>query len=406
MKILVISLQSPEISVGGIERYISNFIDFAKKSSDETIFLLPKSVKKKYEKINNISIYRQGFLKIRYEKRFGRKGILQKELEKKSREFFSFLTNLLQKEKIDIIDVQNFHLAPPAFNLVLNMVCFTHNIPLVLRVHSYASGEIQKIMMNSLFWKKIICVSKSVAGDCFSKGISIRKLTTKYLGVNTKIFNPSLDNLWLKRRLGLPKTSKIILHASRVINGEKEILKEKGVITLIEAFSKLNHKDKEVKLLVAMAAPPSELREEFRAAREKLKGYIKLHNLEERIIYQEFKLEEMPLVYVGSDLFVLASENETLGQVYIEAMACGLPVIGTNVGGIPEIIVDNCNGFLVLPNDSSSLAQKIDELLYNEKLRKKFIVAGLKTVATEFSNKKQFASLFRYFRKLPGQETD
>ena len=55
----------------------------------------------------------------------------------------------------------------------------------------------------------------------------------------------------------------------------------------------------------------------------------------------------MPKVYAGADIFVMASENETFGQVFTEAMAAGTPVIGTNVGGIPEIISENKTGFLI-----------------------------------------------------------
>jgi len=404
MRILIISLESPEISIGGIERYISNFLDFAQNKSDEVIFLLPQNARGGYEKIDNVTIYRKDFLTIPYRKRFGKKEVFQRKLEGKSKELFAFLVDFLNKEKIDMVSAQNFHTVPPAYSFVLNMACLANSIPLVLRIHSYASKDIQEAIMNFLFWKKIICVSKSVAGDCFNKGTDIRKLTTKYLGVNIEDFNPTLNNLWLKKRLGLSKNYKIILHASRIITGKRESLEEKGIVTLIKAFSKLSYKHQDIRLLIAIAAAPKRLREEFHEAQEKLRGYIKLHNLEERVIYQKFKLKEMPLVYAGSDLFILASKSETLGQVYIEAMACGIPVIGTNVGGTPEIITDNYNGFLIPPNDSSALSQKIEKLLCNEKLRRKFIASGLKTARTKFANERKFNILFKYFYKLLRQD--
>jgi len=400
MKILIISLNSPEISIGGIERYIANFIDFSRNKDDEVIFLLSSNGKDSYEKKNNITIYRKDFLDIPYRERFGKNEIFDSKFKKKSKNFLSFLLDLFNNEKIDIVSAQNFHGAPPFCSFVLNIACFIKSVPVVLRVHSYPEKDIQKAIMKFLFWKKIICVSKSVTGDCFNKGIDVRNLTTKYLGVNIKKFKPSLDKSWLKKHLKIPKNYKIILHASRIITGHREILKEKGVTVLIESFSKLASKHEDIKLLIAIAVPPKRLKKEFFQTLEKLNGYIKLHNLEEKIIYKKFKLEKMPLVYAGSDLFVLASENETLGQVYLEAMASGIPVIGTNIGGIPEIITDNYNGFLIPPNNSSALVQKIEELLYNENLRKKFIKAGLKTVGRNFSAKRQFNLLFKYFSKL------
>ena len=72
-------------------------------------------------------------------------------------------------------------------------------------------------------------------------------------------------------------------------------------------------------------------------------------------------------------------------------MAC-LPVIGAKTGGIPEIINDSINGFLVPPDDSSILAQKIERLITDKILRKKFIAAGIKTVEDNFTSDDQFLS--------------
>ena len=82
-----------------------------------------------------------------------------------------------------------------------------------------------------------------------------------------------------------------------------------------------------------------------------LSGYLKVHHIESQTILKIFDLDEMPSVYKGADMFVLPAEmNETFGQVFIEAMSCGIPVIGAQTGGIPEIISDSYNGFLVPPD--------------------------------------------------------
>jgi len=281
------------------------------------------------------------------------------------------------------------------------MVCFTKNIPLILRAHSFATTEMQVSIVNSLFWEKVVCVSKSVAGDFFDKKVNINKLETHHLGVNTKEFKPDIKNsCQLLNKLKLPKNSKIILHASRITDGKKDILKEKGIITLLEAFSQIAPKNEDLVLLIAMARAPKKFKEEYRQAIDKLNGYIQLNNLTGRVICKEFDLDEMPCVYNGADVFVLASESETFGQVYLEAMACGTPVIGTNLGGVPEIITDNHDGFLIEPDNSSLLMQKIDNLLYDEENRKKFIKNALKTVRIKFSTERQFGLLFKSFKKI------
>jgi glycosyltransferase involved in cell wall biosynthesis len=69
--------------------------------------------------------------------------------------------------------------------------------------------------------------------------------------------------------------------------------------------------------------------------------------------------EEIPLWMNASDIFVLPSLDESFGVVLIESMACGTPVIGTNVGGISEIITSSSHGFLAKSADASSLADAI-----------------------------------------------
>lgn len=77
-----------------------------------------------------------------------------------------------------------------------------------------------------------------------------------------------------------------------------------------------------------------------------------------------------------------------MGRVLIEAMACAKPVIGSNVGGIPEVIDDGTNGLLFEPGDDADLAGKMERLLSDEVLRAKMGEAGAQTVREKFSSVK------------------
>lgn len=398
MNILFISSNSPKESIGGIERYLTNLIQYCQIKTRFNVFLMLPDIENSYsEQVGNMTIYYENSLSLSRST-----GNHQKEISEKSHAFSDAVKRIIIEDKIDIICAENFHLGlPAAYSILLNMIAGFHKVPLVLQLHSFAVTELQVELINQLMWNHISSVSKSVSGDCFNKGANIEILSTDYLGVDTREFNTTKYSATaLKTKLEVPQETKIILAATRIILGRKPILKQKGLVNLVEAFSKLSPRFPHWKLLIAVGKPPDALKNEFNNSYQTLLGYIKLHNIENSTIIKMFKLEEMPEVYRGSDLFVLPSENETFGQVYVEAMASGIPVIGTNVGGIPEIISDSYNGYLVLPEDSSILAQKIEEILTDEQLRTKFVTNGLKTVAEKFTAEKQFPIYFELLEQI------
>jgi glycosyltransferase involved in cell wall biosynthesis len=97
------------------------------------------------------------------------------------------------------------------------------------------------------------------------------------------------------------------------------------------------------------------------------------------------KRDDINKILKISDIFALSSLAEPFGLVNIEAMTARKPVVATNVGGIPEIVEDGENGFLVPPADEHKLSEKIISLLKDERLCRLMGEKGRKTVETKFS---------------------
>jgi len=93
---------------------------------------------------------------------------------------------------------------------------------------------------------------------------------------------------------------------------------------------------------------------------------------------------------------VLATDRETFGLVLIEAMACGICVIGTNNAGPLEIIDDNETGLLFEKNSSESLSEKIELLINDNELKSRLAEAGREKAECVFESKKQFERLTQY----------
>ncbi len=82
--------------------------------------------------------------------------------------------------------------------------------------------------------------------------------------------------------------------------------------------------------------------------------------------------EQLPPVYHGSDIFVLSSHSESCAMALLEAMACGLPVVATRVGGMIEKVQDGINGLLVPPSNPQALAEALRRLIDSPELRRTF----------------------------------
>lgn len=85
-----------------------------------------------------------------------------------------------------------------------------------------------------------------------------------------------------------------------------------------------------------------------------------------------------------ADIFVLASWAEPLGVAYMEAMACGIPTIGTDAGGVPELIRDGVNGALVPPQNPAALAAKIAEIIGDPALAERLATGGRERITSTF----------------------
>jgi len=172
----------------------------------------------------------------------------------------------------------------------------------------------------------------------------------------------------------LLRTNHLILSVGRLIDW-------KGTIYLIEAMTDVIKRFPDSLLMIAGAGPEKETL--VRRCREL--------GLEKNVTFSgTLRTEDLPSYYQSADVFVLPSVNksgrtEALGVVLLEAMASGCPVIGSNVGGIPDIITDGENGFLVPEQSPEILAEKIVQILSNPDLKRKFRINGRETAQKLFS---------------------
>ena len=114
--------------------------------------------------------------------------------------------------------------------------------------------------------------------------------------------------------------------------------------------------------------------------------------------------EDVPFYYALSDLVVVPSIQEAFGLVVSEAMACGKAVIGSNVGGICDQIIDGYNGFLVEPRNFGKIAEKILWAISNSEELKEMGMNGRRTVEQKFNIERRIDAIIEIYKDLLGKQ--
>lgn len=190
-------------------------------------------------------------------------------------------------------------------------------------------------------------------------------------GADLDLFNVKYTNQELKTlraNLGL-QDEYVIITTSRLVY-------KNAIDILIEAIAELKNKMLNVKCLIIGDGPE-------RRALQKLIVKCQLSNVV--LLLGHIPQRDLPLYLKISDVFVRASRSEGLGSSFLEAMAAGIPVIGTPVGGIVDFLKDGQAGLCAKVNDSNDLAEKIRKILTNPKMRKEIIENGQVLVRENYS---------------------
>lgn len=219
-----------------------------------------------------------------------------------------------------------------------------------------------------------ICTANSSATSKMAQTISeAKKIEIVPMGVNTSFFKKHIKPGSIRGKFGVD--GNVILYVGRLIDW-------KGIDYLINAMPRVIDAVPKTKLFIVGSGP---LKSDLLKLSERL-------NIKKSIIFID-AVSQSDLIdfYSLADLFVMPSiindkgETEGLGVVLLEAMACGLPVIGTNVGGIRDIIKDGQTGLLARQKDSDDLATKIIRLFSDERLKIKIVENGFKLIEEKFT---------------------
>ncbi|WP_265605789.1 N-acetyl-alpha-D-glucosaminyl L-malate synthase BshA [Bacillus velezensis] len=231
---------------------------------------------------------------------------------------------------------------------------------------------------------RVTAVSTALAGETYDLIKPDKKIETIYNFIDERVYLKK-NTESIKEKHGILPDEKVVIHVSN-------FRKVKRVKDVIRVFRNIAAKTK-AKLLLVGDGP------------EKCVAWrlVEKYGLQDQVLLlgNQDRVEEL---YSISDLKLLLSEKESFGLVLLEAMACGVPCIGTNIGGIPEVIKDQVSGFLVEVGDIQAASEKALAVLEDKQLSKRLTDHALKMVETAFSSQRIVSQYERIYDELAGPE--
>ena len=348
-------------AVGGAELVADNLASvLAQKGHEISIFTTSADSKDEIEEYNGIKVYRYG---TNFRIGSGR-----------------FSIGLLKNPVKYSTDLVHAYVSVPMGDIAGLRCAKKKNVPFVVRYcgdmeDSWGSfiRRISVYFYNKYLLDKILSHADVIISpsECYiDKSRFLGKYRDKIVvipnGININEFDIGYSREECRVRLALPLDDEIILFLGGLDP-------HKGPDVLLRAMSEILKNIPEAKLVFVGDG----------VMRKELERLCKRLGVEKYVTFAGFVGDtfKKALFYRAADVFVLPSTGpELFGNVNLEAMACSVPIVASNVGGIPDVIKDGENGLLVPPSDSEALADKIIYLLENEDVREKMGKNGRKKV--------------------------
>ncbi|TKH07081.1 N-acetyl-alpha-D-glucosaminyl L-malate synthase BshA [Peribacillus simplex] len=281
----------------------------------------------------------------------------------------SKIADVVKREKLDILHVH--YAIPHAVCAILAKQMSGNEVKIVTTLHGTDitvlghDPSLTNLIKFGIEQSDVVTgVSNSLVQQTHELIAPDKEIKTVYNFIDERDYHKSSSD-YLKDEYGISEDEKVIIHVSNFRS-------VKRVKDVIQAFY-LTQKKMPAKLLLVGDGP-------------EVTTVLKLANdlgIDDSVLFLG-KQDNLAELYSISDLIFLLSEKESFGLVLLEAMACGVPCIGTNIGGIPEVIVDGETGYICELGDVKMVAEKAIGLLSDPVLHKRFSEAALERANTEF----------------------
>jgi glycosyltransferase involved in cell wall biosynthesis len=271
-------------------------------------------------------------------------------------------------------------------------------MPLVVTAHSlfgeHSESTIETVMAPNLRaadW--VIAVSPHIADQAMQLGVQSRRLRVIRSGVDAERFRPRpQDRAAARQALGIHPDARLVLFVGN-------LEPRKQVDVLLRALASVRKSIPSAALIVVGSGESAGVQDQT-ARLIRLTHDLGLEPEDAVRFVGHVDDQELLDYYSAADVFALPSSSEAQGLVALEAMACGLPVVATAVGGLLSTIEDGRSGFLVPPGEVRALADRLQTLLGDESTRQAIGTAARQAVEQEFSWTRAVEATLEVYREV------
>jgi glycosyltransferase involved in cell wall biosynthesis len=272
-------------------------------------------------------------------------------------------------------------------------------LPLVITAHSLF-GEHEPETIHALMAPnlraadRVIAVSDHIAEQAVELGVQPARIRVIRSGVDTRRFRPADagERAAARQRLGIGGCAPLILFVGN-------LEPRKQVDVLLRATARVRDRLPDVELLVVGSGESAGVHDQT----PRLKRLVEELQLMRSVRFAgRLSDERLRDAYAAADVFALPSSSEAQGIVALEAMACGLPVVASAVGGLLGTIVDGESGYLVPPGEVEPLAARLAELLEDGTRRQAMRETARQTVEERFTWSRAVEATCQVYREVLG----
>jgi N-acetyl-alpha-D-glucosaminyl L-malate synthase BshA len=279
------------------------------------------------------------------------------------------MAEVANREKLDLLHVH--YAIPHAVCAILAKQMANRDIKIVTTLHGtditvlgYDPSLADAIKFGIEKSDVVTAVSDALVKQTYELINPDKQIKTVYNFIDERIYRKS-DAHHLRTEFEIKENEKVIIHVSnfRAVKRVPDVVKSFAKIAAIMP----------AKLLLVGDGPEMTI----------VSKLVRQLSLEDQVIFLG-KQENLEELYSISDLMMLLSEKESFGLVALEAMACGVPCIGTNIGGIPEVIQHGKAGYICEVGDIEDIAGKAIALLHDQNLHQQFSIMSQEIVRSKF----------------------